>query len=191
MGIAGTGNDAGVRPAAILDFGMVKVKGGMERRQQWQSTADSEQKTETTGYSGNVHLVFDPWVELGGGISHRIIDSFNNEGAPIAANSTTTTTWGGFLNVRPYFENAMVGIGYHNTSWQNFNFEDNDPTRPENQNHQQMFAAAQYQFWDVFYIKYVLAYSQVHIESRIDGNVANEGFIDRQISHRLRFMLLW
>ncbi len=193
MGIAGTGNDAGIRPSGILDFGIVKVKGGYERRQQWQSTSDSQQRTEAEGYAGSVHLVFDPWVELGGGVAHRLIDAYNNEGAAIATNSTNTTTFGGFLNVRPYFKNTMIGIGYHNTQWSNYNFEPPvgaDPARPENQTHEQMFVAAQYQLWDVFFIKYVLAYSSVHIESRNDSNPADFGFTDKQISHRLRFMLL-
>jgi len=191
MGIAGTGNDVGVRPAAILDFGMVKIKGGYERRQQWQSTSDSDQRTETQGFAATANFVLDPWVELGGGAAYRWLDAFNTEGAAIAANSSNTLTWGGFANFRPYFKNWMVGVGYHRTYWENFNFEPGPPPRPENQTHEQMFAAVQYQLWDVFFIKYVAAYSRVHIESRNDADPADFGFTDQQISHRLRFMLLF
>jgi hypothetical protein len=197
MGIAGAGNDLGVRPAAILDFGILKVKGGYENRVQWTATPSTDQrKTEAQGFAGSVNLVFDPWVELGGGVAHRMIDGFSEEGEADPFTSSDTTTWGGFVNVRPYFKNWTVGLGYHNTDWKNFNVEAGPPPngagdgRPENQNHVQMFGAVQYQLWDVFFIKYVLAYSQVHIEKRQD-NFPDLGYTDQQISHRLRFMLLF
>lgn len=194
MGIAGAGNDAGVRPAAILDFGIVKVKGGYENRVQWTATPSADQrKTETQGFAGSVNVVIDPWVEFGGGIAHRITDAYNDLGEPDEFASSDTTTWGGFLNVRPYFKDWLIGLGYHNTDWSNFNFEAAPPTadgNPDNQTHIQMFGAVQYQLWDVFFIKYVLAYSQVRIENRNDS-APDPGFTDRQISHRLRFMLLF
>lgn len=189
MGIAGTGNDIGVRPAAILDFGFVKVKGAFEKRRQWQSTSDDLRSTDTTGYGGSVNFVFDPWIEFGGGAAQRILDNYNTAGAPDVFASSTTTTWGGFLNVRPYFENWLVGVGYHNTGWENFNYEAGG--RPENQTHEQMFAALQYQAWDVFFIKYVIAYSKLHVENRNDSDPNDFGYSDQQISHRLRFMLLF
>jgi len=196
MGIAGAGNDAGVRPAAILDFGFLKFKGGFEKRIQWTATPSTDQrKTDATGFAGSVNVVFDPWVELGGGIAHRTIDGFTEEGEADPFSSTDTTTWGGFANFRPYFKNWTVGIGYHNTDWNNLNKESGPPTgagdgHVENQTHVQMFGAIQYQLWDVFFIKYVLAYSQVHIENRQD-NAPDLGYTDKQISHRVRFMLLF
>jgi len=191
MGIAGAGNDAGVRPAAILDFGIVKVKGGYENRVQWTATPSQDQrKIESQGFAGSVNLVIDPWVELGGGVAHRITDAYDTDGAVDNFGSSDTTTYGGFINARPYFKNWMVGFGYHSTDWHNFNVQAGATGQPDRQTHIQTFGALQYQLWDVFFIKYVLAYSEVQNRPRSDG-VNDTGFTDKQISHRLRFMLLF
>lgn len=188
MGLSSGGNDLGLRPAGIIDLGMLKLKGGYEYRVQVPFQEGNPQKTETKGFGGSVNFVYDPWIELGAGVAHRVIDVTNDKGGPDIFASSDTTTWGGFLNVRPYFENWMVGIGYHNTYWENFNY---DPFgEAENQVHQQMFGAVQYQLWDRFFFKYVLSYSSAKIERRSEVPT-DDGYTNQQIGHRMRFMMLF
>lgn len=188
MGMTSGGNDLGLRPAGIIDLGWLKLKGGYEYRVQMPFADGRFDKTETKGFGGQVNVVYDPWIEAGFGAAHRLTDVTNNNGGADFMASSDTTTWGGFLNVRPYFENWMVGIGYHNTYWENFNY---DPFgEPANQTHEQMFGAVQYQLWDRFFFKYVLSYSKVHIEERSEV-LADEGYTNQQIGHRMRFMMLF
>ena len=102
---------------------------------------------------------------------------------------STTTTYGGFLNVRPYFEDFLVGFGYHHTYFENFNIDEFD--EPEHTTHQQMFGAVQYLLWDRFYIKYVFSYAKADIEERNDQDPNDDGFTNESLSHRLRLMVLY
>ncbi len=188
MGLTAGGNDLGIRPAGIIDLGWIKLKGGYEYRVQVPFAEGRLDKTETKGFAGSVNFVFDPWIEFGGGVAHRLVDVMNVSGGPDVIPSSDTTTFGGFLNVRPYFEDWLVGLGYHNTYWENFNY--NSFGEAENQTHEQMFGAVQYQLWDRFFFKYVLSYSRVHIENRSEV-LADEGYVNQQISHRMRFMMLF
>jgi hypothetical protein len=189
LGVSGLGTLLGFRPAGVLDFGFVKAKGGGELANFKSQYIGNEARTEIQGYGGSLHFVLDPWVEGGGGYAIRYVDSFEQDGAPVGARSHTTETFGGFVNVRPYFEDWLVGFGYNNTDFENFNI---DPFGdPETTTHVQMFGAVQYLLWDRFYIKYVLAYAKADIEER--NNVARElgGFVNESISHRLRLMMLY
>lgn len=189
MGLSGTGNDLGFRPSGVVDLGWLKLKAGAELRSRQSIFNDSEARTTTKGMSSSLHFVFDPWVEFGGGIGHRLEDSFDQDGGFRAGASTTTTTAGGFVNVRPYFEDWMIGLGYHHTYQENFNFDAFG--FPENSTHDQMYGALQYLLWDRLYIKYVLAYSNGHIEDRNDSDRDDDGFNNQSISHRLRLMMLF
>jgi hypothetical protein len=189
LGVSGQGTLLGFRPAGVLDFGFVKAKGGYELANFNSQYIGSEARTEVKGWGASLQFVLDPWVEGGGGFARRVTDSFDDRGAPVGARSHTTRTFGGFVNVRPYFENWLVGFGYNTTDFENFNrdaFGD-----PEETTHQQMFAAVQYLLWDRFYIKYVLAYAKADIEERNDTARELGGFVNESISHRLRFMLLY
>lgn len=190
MGSTGTGNDIGVRPAGIIDLGWLKLKGGYEYRVETPINQDALTKRVAKGYGGQVNFVYNPWIEAGFGAAHRIVDRTDQVGAIDVSGTNNTTTWGGFLNVRPYFENWMVGLGYHNTYWENFDYDVFGYA--VNQTHQQMFGAVQYQLWDRFFFKYVLAYSTVNIATRNDQTpVPENGYENQQISHRMRFMMLF
>lgn len=189
MGKSSTGNDIGLRPVGVLDFGFIKLKGGYERRLSPSIFKDSESRVEMQGWGGQLQFVFKDWVEGGAGIGHRIQDAFDQDGGLRAGETHTTTTYGGFLNVKPYFDGWLLGAGYHHTEFQNFNYDDFGT--PENSTHDQMFGALQYRLWEKLYIKYVFSYSKGHIELRDDANEDNDGFNNESLSHRLRFMVLY
>jgi len=187
FGVSGKGNDIGLRPVAVLDLGWVKLKGGYERRLQPSIYQGNDARVETQGLGGELQFVLNPWVEFGGGYGRRVLDTFDENDAPTAAACHTTYTYGGFLNVRPYLEDAMIGFGYHYTDWEDFNFDAFG--RPETRNHTQMFGAAQYTLWDTLYIKYVLAYSQAHIYNQNNSDPTDTGFDNKSFSHRVRLMM--
>jgi hypothetical protein len=189
VGVSAQGTLLGFRPAGVIDFNFVKLKGGYEWAMSDSLFIDSQARVEAKGFGGSLQFVLDPWVELGGGAAKRVQDAFDQDGGVRAAESHDTLTWGGFVNVRPYFEDWLVGFGYHRTEFENFNI---DPFGdPESTTHQQMFAAVQYLLWDRLYIKYVFAYAKADIEER--NEVARElgGFVNESLGHRLRLMLLY
>ena len=189
FGLSGQGSDIGVRPVGVVDLGWMKLKAGYERRLRPSIFEESQARIETQGYGGELQFVLDPWIEFGGGYAKRLEDAFENDGAVRPAGSTNTRTYGGFLNVRPYFEDWLVGVGYHHTDWENYNFDDFGER--ENSTHDQMFGALQYVLWDKLYLKYVLAYAKGHIEDRNDSNADDTGFENKALSHRLRLMVLF
>jgi hypothetical protein len=187
MGLNSTGTDIGIRPVGVVDFGWVKLKAGYERRLQASVYDTNDGRVEMQGLGANLQFVLKPWVEFGGGAGHKVEDVFNQFGAP-STDSSTTWTAGGFLNVKPYFDGWLVGLGYHHTYWENFNF---DPSgEPENKTHDQMYGAVQYRLFNTLFIKYVLSYANAHIENRVE-DPADTGFYNSSLSHRLRFMILW
>ncbi len=189
FGRSGQGTDIGIRPVGVIDLGWMKFKAGYERRLSASLFEGNDGRTEMQGLSSALQFVVDPWIEFGGGIGHRVVDSFEQDGAVIAAGSNTTVTAGGFVNVRPYFEDWLVGLGYHHTEQHNFNFDSFG--EPENSTHDQMYGAVQYMLWDRLYIKYVLGYARGHIENRNDTDRDDTGFVNEALSHRLRLMMLF
>lgn len=187
FGLSGQGSDIGIRPAAVFDLGWMKLKGAYERRLRPSIFDKSDARVETQGFGGQLQFVIDPWVEFGGGAARRWEDAFEQDGAVRPGASHDTLTYGGFLNVRPYFEDFMVGVGYHYTDWQDFNFDAFGER--EKQDHRQMFAAIQYTLWNKLYIKYVLASSKGHIEERNDSDPNDDGFDNKSLSHRLRLAM--
>jgi hypothetical protein len=189
MGVSGQGTLIGFRPAAVIDFGMVKGRFGYERGFARSLFIGNEARVDTKGLGGSLQFVLDPWIEAGGGYARRVQDAFDQDGGIRAAATHTTYTYGGFLNARPYFENWLVGFGYHRTHFENFNIDSFD--EPEHTVHQQMFAAVQYLLWGRFYIKYVFSYAKADIEERNDSDRTDDGFVNESLGHRLRFMLLY
>jgi hypothetical protein len=189
MGVSSQGTLLGFRPVGIFDLGFVKARIGYERVYARSIFIESEARAESKGIGGSIQGVLDPWVELGGNYARRVLDGFDQGGSPLSRGSHTTTTWGGFLNVRPYFENWLVGVGYNHTYFENFEIDAFEEA--EHTDHTQMFGALQYLLWDRFYIKYVFAYSKAEIEERNDTDPTDNGITNEALSHRLRFMLLY
>jgi hypothetical protein len=189
FGASGQGKQIGIRPVAVLDFGFVKLKGGYERNLASSLFEGNQARIETQGVAGELQFILPPWVEFGGGLARRTEDAFEQDGSVRSAASHTTTTAGGFVNVRPYLKDVLVGLGYHHTDFKNFNMDAFGD--PEKTTHQQMFAAVQYMLWDRLYIKYVLAYAHARIEERNDTDQTDKGFVNESLGHRLRLMLLY
>lgn len=187
IGLSGSGSTLGLRPAGVLDLGWLKLRAGYERQLSPAIFDKSQSRVEMQGLGSSLQFVFDPWIEFGGGIAQRTQDAFEQDGAIRTGETHTTTTYGGFLNARPYFEDWLVGVGYHNTAFENFEFDAYGV--PYNSDHVQTFGALQYVAWKKLYIKYVLSYSKGHIEERNDGDAQDTGFYNESLSHRLRFML--
>jgi len=189
FGASGQGKQVGIRPVAVVDLGFLKLKGGYERNLASSLFEGNQARVETQGVGGELQFVLPPWVEFGGGLARRTEDAFEQDGSVRSSASYTTTTAGGFVNVRPYLKDFMVGLGYHHTYFQNFNMDAFG--QPEKTTHQQMFAAVQYMLWDRLYIKYVLSYSHARIEERNDTDPTDNGFVNETLGHRLRLMLLY
>ena len=189
FGVSGQGKELGIRPVAILDLGFMKFKAGYERQLASSLFEGNKARVETQGLGAELQFVLPPWVEFGGGVARRTVDAFDQDGGVRPGATTTTTTYGGFANVRPWVKDVLVGIGYHHTNWRDYNIDFFGD--PEKTTHDQMFGAVQYLLWDRLYIKYVLAYSRANIEARNDTDPADKGFVNESIGHRLRLMLLY
>jgi hypothetical protein len=189
FGLSGQGNDVGIRPAGVLDFDWVKLKAAYEGRLRRSLFDSSEARVVTKGVGGSLQFVVNPWVEFGASVGHRVEDAYEQDGAVRPGASHTTVSYGGFVNVRPYFEDWTVGLGYHHTDWENFDFDAFG--KPETSTHDQMFGAVQYMLFDKLYIKYVLSYANGHIEERNDSDPDDNGFENTSLSHRLRLMVLY
>jgi hypothetical protein len=184
-GLAGSGNFVGVRPVGVLDFGFVKFKGGYEQSTTPSTNPDAESGTDSRGLALSLQGVFDPWVEGGVAYAELAEEQYDDDGGQVLAGSATTRSYGGFLNVRPYFENLLLGLGYHYTWWENLN-QDPATGRVDEKNHTQMFAAVQYTLFGRLAVKYVISPSSTY-ENERSGAAERQDFENVSLSHRLRF----
>lgn len=189
FGLSGQGSDVGMRPVGVIDLGWLKFKAGYERRLRPSLNDNSDARIETQGLAASLQFVLEPWVEFGFNAAHRVEDAFERDGAARPGASHTTRSFGGFVNVQPFYKDWLVGAGYTYTDWENFDFDAFG--KPETTDHNQMFLAAQYMMWDKLYIKYVVAYSSGHMEYRNDSDIDDVGFDNKSTSHRLRLMMFY
>jgi hypothetical protein len=186
VGSVGSGPVIGTRPVAILDFGWLKLKGGVE----WQRTTaqGANDQTETTkkGVGGAVQFVFEPHIEFGLNAAQGTVVAVDKQGQPIAAGSLTRTSFGGFVNVSNGSERypLLFGLGglftraVDQNNIANANVVDNYWLW-------QSFAAVQYIVFQQLYIKLVGSYSRGHW-LQASTNPATS-YDDDQYSVRLRF----
>ncbi|MET0411267.1 MAG: hypothetical protein ABW217_08215 [Polyangiaceae bacterium] len=183
-------NSLGVRPVGILDLGVIKVKAGAEYLKETprQDSADRKDEIESRGVGGTIQVVLDPYFEGGIAFAHALVDTYNVQGILDAGRSTTTTSYGVFANVRPV-ERLLLGVGANNTNEHNLKV---DITGRLNdvRTHLQAFGAAQYAFWDQFYVKGVFAYANSHINPESNPPPITE-FRNKMVSFRLRLMYLF
>jgi hypothetical protein len=183
-------NSLGVRPVGILDLGVIKVKVGAEylRETPRQESADRDDKIESRGVGGTVQVVLDPYFEGGVALAHALVDTYNVQGILDAGRSSTTTSYGAFANARP-FDRFLLGVGANYTDEHNLKV---DVTGRLNdvRTHLQVFGAAQYAFWDQFYVKGVLAYASSHINPESNPPPITE-IRNKMLSFRLRLMYLF
>jgi hypothetical protein len=188
LGMAGSlsGPALATRPVAILDFGWLKLKGGVEwQRITGQAATDETNKT-SQGVGGAIQFVFDPHVEFGLNAAQGKVVSIDSLGHESLTGSFTRTSYGGFAN----FSNGsdkhplLFGIGGLYTK----NVDQQAVAIPGVVDQWwlwQSYAAIQYVVFQQLYIKVVGGYSRGHwfVAST---NPATQ-FDDEMYSIRVRF----
>jgi len=176
----------GVRPAAVVDLGWLKLKAGADYRKQFTYDVNSKQSRVVRGGVGAVQVVVDPYFELGANLALGKIDHYSamNSTDPNAtmgdhdtAGSVTDLDTGGFANVR-VVDGLLVGGGV------NYNQETDEQSGVFT--HLQTFGAVQYVVLKQLYIKFVGAYAKAHFAP--GGNVPWD---NTMVSARLRMMYLF
>ena len=184
---SGGNTEVATRPVAILDFGWLKLKGGVE----WQRTTAQAAATNQTditkkGVGGAVQFVFEPHVELGFNVAQGTIFDIGANGQESTTGSLTRTSYGGFAN----FSNGsarhplLLGVGGLFTR----NVDQNNIANPnvvDNYWLWQSFVAAQYVVFQQLYIKLVGSYSRAHFLDA--GTNPATTYDDEMYSVRLRF----
>jgi hypothetical protein len=187
VGSQGTSaKEIGTRPVAILDFGWLKLKGGLEWQQQTGQATTSQLDTKMKGVGGAVQFVLQPHVEFGLNIAQGTVVSVMSSGQANPQGSYTRTSYGGFAN----FSNGsdrhplLFGIGSMFTR----DVDQYDPAAPgvvDNYWLWQSFAAVQYVVFQQLYVKLVGSYSRAHF-LQADTNPPS-AYDDEMYSVRLRF----
>ncbi len=156
------------RPVAVLDLGYLKVKAGWEYGVTHGQQDGDKSHTRQNGVGGAIQFVANPYIE--GGINGAIgyLDYWIDTGLPKPANSTTTKSFGGFLNGR-IVGPLIVGLGANQTRWNNLepNASPESPKRngkTDYSTHFQGFGAIQYSFWDKLFFKFVANYARFHYQ---------------------------
>ena len=181
-----------MRPAAILDLGWLKAKAGWEYGVSSAQTDGDLSHTRNNGFGGALQFVWNPYLE--GGINGAIgyLDYWIDTGRPKPENSTTTKSYGGFLNGRVYGP-LMVGLGANQTRWNNLRPNVDVPAykgQTDWSTHFQGFAAVQYSFWDKLFLKFVANYARFHYED-IYQQPDPHSYTNKEWGGRLRMMYLF
>lgn len=179
-------NSYGVRPAAVVDLGWLKLKGAANIRKQFALSDKSKEERFRRGGTGAVQFVVDPYFELGGNFSIELVDHYSPQnaadpnatrGAFDGLGSVTTTAYGGFANVR-VVEDLLVGAG--------MNWVNEEDQVQGTFTTQQGFGAIQYLLGGQLFIKLVGGYAKAHLAP--GGKPAWD---NTMLSGRLRLMYLF
>jgi hypothetical protein len=179
-----------VRPSAILDFGFVKLKAGVEYGKADQQEDRTNGSRSRNGFGVALQGVFDPYVEGGVAFARGFedhVDELTNKRND--ATSNTVTGISGFLNARIYGP-LLIGGGALYSHWVNLT-KDERPGSPHFGEYDfdrqiQTFGALQYSAWDTFYVKFVGAYAHWRHQDR-----SSTPFANKMMSGRLRLMVLF
>jgi hypothetical protein len=177
-------NALGVRPAGILDFGVIKAKVAMDyvRESPEDQRVQPAARTLRRGVVGALQGVIEPHLELGVAGGYALVDDYDGQGALNAAGSHTTYGFGGFASVRAT-DRLLLGTGGAYT--QRRNLEANANGAPDQlDTHGQLYGAVQYTPWQQLHFKAVLAYASALFESQsesLPGALRN-----RSLSGRVR-----
>jgi hypothetical protein len=111
-------NSIGVRPAAILDFGWIKLKAAGEYRRLKNQEEGKKQWEEKRGAGGGVILAFGKpaqplRIRFGANVAYGMIDRVDNFGKVDERGSIDTFSVGGFADVGLW--SAVLGLGYDRT----------------------------------------------------------------------------
>jgi len=201
----------GGRPAAVVDWGFLKLKfGGEYRLSRPRDTVvttvtpvdpvtnlpigdttyvhSRPEKFVDRGVAAAVQLVIFPWVEAGVQGGYGLSDHTRQMGAmgsPDQDGSFTQWTVGGFLNVSP-LPDLVVGFGAHFTDWTNLH--KNMPGQFGHQTNLASFGAVQFLVRKQLYVKLIGAYDQGMRENLQGGETR---VAQTMFSGRLRLMYLF
>jgi hypothetical protein len=176
----------GVRPAAVLDFGWLKLKGAGYWKKQFPVRSTSKEVRYQSGFTAAAQVIFAPYVEAGVNVAQEITDHYlaQNVNDPAAAmgdydslGSLTTVAVGGFLNVR-VVENLLVGPGLNHV-------RETDGVGGEFTN-TQGFVAAQYVLGGHLFVKLVGGWARARLHPG-----GKEPWENAMLSARLRLMYLF
>ena len=191
LGTVGTLNQNNVyatRPVAILDFGWVKLKAGVEYRRQSGQPVDNQTDVKLKGAGGAVQFVFLPHVEFGLNAAQGTVETIDDVGRASLKDSFTRTSFGAFLNVSngsPRYP-VLFGVGSLFTKTE----DQNNVLVADRVNEYwlyQGYAAVQYVFRGQFFIKLVGSFSRGHWDTNDPAIV----FDNEMYSARLRFAYLF
>jgi len=195
MGVIGSlpgGNVRAVRPVAVLDLGYLKFKVGAENGTTSSQDDNLQTRTKNNGFGGAIQFVVNPYLEGGINGAIRYVDSWSKDGLPDPEGSTTSKSFGGFLNGRVYGP-LLVGLGANWSREDNLETNRNVDSPRYDLNsyktHLQSFAAIQYSFWDKLFFKFVGGYATMHFEDNIQDPPRPQDAT--MYSGRLRMMYLF
>jgi hypothetical protein len=180
-----SGPEIATRPVGILDFGWLKLKGGVEYSRQTDQVPSQQDKLTKRGVGGAVQFVFDPHIEFGLNVAQGTIVSIDPNGLPQKASDYTRTSLGGFANVSNGSARhpLIFGVGGMFTRWVDQDNANNNTV--DNYWLWQSFAAVQYVVFQQLYIKLVGSYSRAHfLEASTNPPVVYD---DEMYSVRVRF----
>jgi hypothetical protein len=184
LGASGPSNALGVRPAAILDFGLIKAKVAADylRDSPQEQQPELEARTIRRSVVASLQLVLEPWVEAGVGGGYALIDDYDAQGVLDAAASNTRYGFGGFASVR-VIEGLVLGAGGAYTHQRNLEV-DTSGSLNDIETHSQVYGAVQYTLWEQLQIKGVFAYARALFDPQSDPMPAT--FRNEALSGRLR-----
>jgi hypothetical protein len=181
------------RFSGVLDFGIIKLKGGYEYGKaihQEDVVTRQREWSDRNGYGGALQFVLTPYIEAGISYAQGFETKSNIlTGDRDDATSNTVTGISGFVNGR-VIDSLVLGVGVLQSRWENLSFDER-PGSVHYGEHDfdrqlQAFGAIQYSFWDVFYLKFVGAYAHWRHQDR-----GSTPFANKMNSARLRFMVLF
>ncbi len=188
----GGSNQYASRFTGIFDVGYFKAKVGYEYGV-GKAQADADKfRSRTNGFGGALQFVLDPYIEGGVNAAVGYVDNVNQFELLDEATSTTTKSFGGFLNGRP-FGDLLLGVGVNFTRF-NTLVTNGIPGSPNfgksNENdHLQAFFAVQYSLWDRVFFKFVGGRASYHFEDYVQEPA--HPFTNTMYSTRFRVMYLF
>lgn len=180
-------NTFAVRPALILDLGMIKLKGGAEYQVVHGQAEDNQTDQLWKGGGGAVQVILDPRVEFGVNAAYSIIDKIDSQGRIDTEGSVSTYTLGGFANAR-LVGPLILGVGANYTRLDDIHEEPAPSTLHGEFSHFQGFAALQMLVLDQLFIKVVGAYAKADFAPTF---TMNDPYTITAISGRVRAMYLF
>jgi len=177
-----------VRPSAIFDIGWLKLKAGWEYGKASPQDRTFKLSESKNGFGFAAQFVLDPYVEFGANFARGFQDVLDAFGDANLEASNTVQSFGGFLNVSPAYEPLVFGFGAFWHHAENMRFDTNKG-KVDTNDHQLMFAAAQYTLWNSLYLKFVLAHATNKVAEY--KTIAGNEFTNTSTSGRLRIEYLY